>query len=530
MKRLESSARTLTVLIATPNDADAALARDFLRDANIKADAVSGLADLCPLLGGDVGCVILVEETLFEPDIFALQQALGSQPAWSDLPLLLIAGQGTPLSALVERVFPESGNITLLQRPLHPVSLVSAVYVALRARERQFEVRDLLEQRARALRQRDEFLAMLAHELRNPLAPVRNAVYLLNSLSIPDPLFAKARSLIDRQVQHMSRLVDDLLDVSRLEVGKVELHLKPLDLNRAVSAAAEICVPLTAGNHNLVLRLERQPLCILADPVRVEQIISNLISNAAKFTPPAGTITIETRQEGDAAVVVVADDGIGIPAEMLESIFDLFSQADITLARSGGGLGIGLTVVQRLMTLHHGTIEAESEGTGKGSRFVARFPLVRDEAMDERRSQPPALNADRPGKRVLVVEDNADIRDTLGLLLTMWRHEVEFAETGPDGVRRARESRPDVALIDIGLPGLDGYGVARQIRSMGCPWSRRVRLIALTGYGQASDREKAAAAGFDLHLLKPVDPKALENLLQTADCSHAMPEASRRSG
>ncbi len=506
----------MRVVVVTPNAADSRLAASFLAKAGMESLACDRLSDLGPLIGKDIGCVVLAEEALVESEVRDLQEALNAQPPWSDLPILLITSQEAPLSALVAGVFPRTGNVTLLQRPIHPVSLASAVDVALRSRRRQFEVRDLLAQRERAVRQRDEFLAMLAHELRNPLAPIRNAAYLLSTLEYRDPLFLKCRAMIDKQSRHVTRLVDDLLDVSRLELGKVDLRMQRLDLNETLVAAADVCSPITAARHHRVnVRASRFPIAVRADPVRLEQIISNLILNAAKFTPDGGTIAVEAFMDGDDGVVSVTDNGIGIKPDLLESVFDLFMQDTVNPARTEGGLGIGLTLVKRLVELHGGTVHAFSEGLGLGARFEARLPL--DRRTSEREKSPAIAGAAPRHRRVLIVEDGEDTRDSLGMLLKTWHHEVIFAASGPDGVRRAREAHPDVALIDIGLPGFDGYQVAREIRHDASSWARKVRLIALTGYGQSADRAKAIDAGFDMHVLKPVDPKELQGLLAGAD-------------
>ena len=500
----------MTVVVVTPNAADNALAAGFLAEEGIETRSCATLGELLTLLGDDTGCLVLVEEALAESDLPMLHSALHAQPAWSDLPLLLIAEQGSTLVGLVQNLFPHSGNVTLLQRPIHPASLVSAVHVALRARARQLQVRDLLAQRERAVRQRDEFLAMLAHELRNPLAPLWNSVHILGTLPISDPLFVKCRAMIDKQARHITRLVDDLLDASRLELGKVELRPQRLDLNQNLAAAVESCAP-TTRNHKVSVRLPTPALAVRADPVRLEQAVCNLVVNAAKFTPAGGTIDVEMTRDGDFAVISVTDTGVGIQPEMLESVFDLFTQDSVTLDRTKGGLGIGLTLVKRLVELHGGTIRAFSEGVGRGSRFEVRLPLDHSPAEDA-----PAPRPSRPGtrpKRVLVIEDGSDTRDALGMLLSTWNHEVLFADSGPEGLDRARELRPDVAIIDIGLPGLDGYQVARRIRREGSLWSRQVRLIALTGYGQEDDRARALSAGFDVHVLKPVDPVELRTLL-----------------
>ena len=501
----------MKVVVVTPNAADSELARSFLGEHAIDATMIADVGQLGALDLAEIGCIVLVEEALGEPAIEYLQAILQAQPRWSDLPLLIVTGHESLLLSLMPGLFPDSGTVTLLQRPLHPGALVSATNAALRSRGRQFEVRDLLAQRERAVRQRDEFLAMLAHELRNPLAPIRNAVYLLSTLQHEDPLFLKCRTMIDKQARHITRLVDDLLDVSRLELGKVDLRVERMDLNQCIAAAIDSCGPTTnARRHVVKLRLAKGLLPVRADPVRLEQAVCNLIVNAAKFTPEGGSIEIETRREGGAGVVSVTDNGVGIKPEMLESIFELFTQDSVTIARTQGGLGIGLTLVKRLVELHGGTVHAFSEGLGSGSRFEARLPLDAV-GMDELPVATPA--AEFQPRRVLIVEDAVDNRDSLGMLLRTWNHEVTYAGNGPDGVDRAIECRPDVALVDIGLPGFDGYQVASRIRREGSAWARRVRLIALTGYGQANDRARALEAGFDTHVLKPIDPGELRRLI-----------------
>ena len=499
-------------VIVTPSANDARVALSLLKDAGIPARVCASLIELCGVESEEVGCTVVVEEALVQPDIDEFLRALAEQPTWSDLPLVLIASAGAALGALVERVFPHSGNVAVLERPMNPVTLVSAVRVGLRARQRQLQVRELLEQRSNALRMREEFLAMLSHELRNPLAPMRNAVYVMKRLPIDDEMFVKTRDLIERQVSHMARLVDDLLDVSRLELGKVQLQKRELDLNAAIAAATETCLPIVnARGHTYQLKLSREPLYVLADPVRVEQIVCNLVTNAVKFTPEGGTIVVEAAGDANTARVSVRDSGIGIAPEMLDAVFDLFRQDAATLERSAGGLGIGLTVVRRLVELHGGSIRVESDGRDKGAQFTVTLPR---RSAGATATEPRNSGAAAAPRRVLVVEDNADIRESLGLLLTMWGHGVDYADSGPAGVARAGEVEPDVALIDIGLPGLSGYEVAARIRQRDDDWARGVKLVALTGYGREVDREKAMAAGFDCHLVKPIDPDVLQEVLR----------------
>ena len=500
------------VVLVTPNETDAREAIRFLAEAGIAARACRMLSELAVTPLDAIGCAVLVEEALTRTEVAGFRDVLASQPAWSDLPLVLIASHGTALGALVERVFPDSGNLAVLERPLNPVTLISAVRMGLRARHRQLEVRALLDERNVALRRRDEFLAMLAHELRNPLAPLRNAVYIMRQPRVGAAVLGTTIDLIDRQTTHLKRLVDDLLDVSRLELGKVQLRKEPLDLNAAVASAVEACMPATAARGQVMeVKLAREPLMIEADPVRIEQVVGNLVTNAAKFTPEHGSIRVEVSGEPGAAAVSVRDNGVGIRPDMLDNVFDLFAQDDRTLERAGGGLGIGLTIVKRLVELHGGTIGVESEGVGKGARFTVRLPLTPAARRAQRAPAPEAAGSLR--RRVLVIEDNPDIRQSLGMMLDMWGHEVEFAQSGPEGVERALDMRPDVALIDIGLPGLNGYDVARRIRSTDVEWAKAVKLVALTGYGRDTDRDEALEAGFDTHLVKPVDPQVLASTL-----------------
>jgi signal transduction histidine kinase/CheY-like chemotaxis protein len=508
-------------LIVTPNPVDAELALGFLAENAIPAGAYESIAQLNGELPADAGCIVLVEEALDDADLHGLRELLELQPAWSDLPLVLVAGAGR--SALVARAFPEAGNVTLLERPLNPLTLVSAVQAGLRARVRQLEVRDLLQKREEALRQRDDFLAMLAHELRNPLAPMRYAISLLKTLQTDEPLVAKTRDMLERQVSHMTRIVDDLLDVARLERGKVTLRRERFDLNGAVSAALEACLPaVRARSHEASLRLAEAPLFVNADPVRVDQLLTNLIVNASKFTPHGGRIELGTRREGDAALVSVRDNGIGIRPEMLEAVFTPFTQDGQTLARSAGGLGIGLSIARAIAQLHGGSLRARSDGPDRGAVFEASFPLSSEAPVPDARPQ-PVPDARRQAlceqalrrRRVLVVEDNADIRESLRLLLGLWGHEVLLAETGGEGLELALQKKPDIALIDIGLPGLDGYEVARRIREQAAGRPAGMRLVAMTGYGQPADRARTAQAGFDEHLLKPVDADTLRRLLNS---------------
>jgi PAS domain S-box-containing protein len=361
-------------------------------------------------------------------------------------------------------------------------------------------------------RRKDEFLAMLAHELRNPLAPIRNALYVLRLPATAGHTAAEALAMVERQVHNMVRLVDDLLDVSRITRGKIQLRTEPLDLATILQRAVEATRPLIEANrHTLTMTLTPQPARVVADPTRLEQIFANLLNNAAKYTERGGAIAVVTERDGPQVVVRVRDTGFGIPPAMLPHIFNLFTQGERTLERAQGGLGIGLTLVKTLVEMHGGAVEAHSAGPGQGSEFIVRLPVA---AEPSSRPEPtPALDAGAAagtGLHVLVVEDNQDAADSLAILLQFWGHEVRTAHDGLSGLKAARSYRPQVVFLDIGLPGLDGYEVARQLRQ---EYGGKVRLVAMTGYGQDDDRRRAREAGFDAHFVKPVDPALLQRLL-----------------
>ena len=501
---------TAAACIVSPNAADAELAVRLLEETGVLARAFASVRELAGVLDDTIGCLILVEEALLAEDIPALSEALARLPAWCDLPLILVSRDVGALGAVAADAFPSSGNVTLLGRPLNAHTLVSAVQVALRATARQREVRDLIAQREQAVRLRDEFLAMLAHELRNPLAPMRNALHIMRMMQTEDPTVLKSIQILERQVGHVVRMVDDLMDVARLERGKVVLKKERLDLNRVVSSAVETCLHAAQERgHHVNVRFGAAALPVDGDAVRLEQIVCNLLINAAKFTTRPSEILVQTAVEAGFARVAVEDQGIGFEPEAAERLFDPFLQVNPTLERSAGGLGIGLTIVRRLTELHGGRVHAASEGPGKGSRFVVRLPLASGFAEPQPEAPQPRL--ERRRRRIVVVEDNPDIRETLRMLLDLWGHEVTMASDGRSGVDRVLQERPDVALIDVGLPGMSGYDVARAIRA-GMP-NGEIRLIAVTGYGQPSDRELAMQAGFDTHLLKPIAPTVLERLL-----------------
>ena len=376
------------------------------------------------------------------------------------------------------------------------------------------ELRRRAEELVGADRRKDQFLAMLAHELRNPLAPIRNSVELMRQVETLDPTFQPSREMVERQVKHLARLVDDLLDVSRITQGSIRLRKEVVDLGLLVQRAVEGTRPLVESRaHTLSAQLPMEPLRIEADPTRLEQVVSNLLNNAAKYTMPGGHIWVHAGREGDEAVVRVRDTGIGVPPDVLDRVFDPFvQQSDGSLARTNGGLGVGLTLVRSLVEMHGGRVEATSAGLGQGSEFVVRVPAQLS-AEATLPTEPSAANTPRP-LRVLVVEDNIDAAESLATLLRLWNHDVSVVHDGRTALEAARQQQPEVVLLDIGLPGLDGYQVARRLRDeIGLD---HALLVALTGYGQPEDRRRSQEAGIQYHFVKPVEPLVLRNLLAGA--------------
>jgi CheY-like chemotaxis protein len=371
----------------------------------------------------------------------------------------------------------------------------------------------LYEQLREEDRRKDEFLAVLAHELRNPLAPISNSLEILRLSDDLSPAIAQVRDIMERQVEHMVRLVDDLLEVSRITRGKIELRKEPVELAAVVRAALETSRPMIeAARHQLAISIHPEPMTLLADAVRLSQVVANLLNNAAKYTEPGGQIWLTARREAGEAVLSVRDTGLGISADMMPKVFDMFAQVDRTLNRSQGGLGIGLTLAKNLVQMHGGRIDVRSEGPGKGSEFIVRLPLAREAACPTPAGNPPPEAAyDLPVRRILVVDDTPAAVYTLGKLLQKMGQVVRTADSGATALADVHVVRPDVVISDIGMPNMNGYELASRLRQE--PGVKGVTLVALTGYGQESDRQQALDAGFDFHLVKPVSLAALRELL-----------------
>ena len=449
-----------------------------------------------------------------------------------DLPTLLITGHGQHDLAVQAL---RGGAFDFIQKPIDRDYVVASLSRAIRMRKmhRQLQeqqdalanhaaeleraVEERTEQLRQANRRKDEFLATLSHELRNPLSPIRSGLDILEMEGHGDPDIIR---LMQEQIEHVVRLVDDLTDTARIMQGKIELRKEPTDLHELIDQSVKTLKSrIEDRKHQLTLSLSKEPICVMADPVRIVQIVENLLGNAAKYTDPGGRIDLSTRAEDGQAVITVKDTGVGIDAELLPNVFELFTQSARSLDRSQGGLGIGLALVHRLVEMHQGSITAVSEGPGQGSTFIVRLPAWTEQSKTGRSDEAQAKRSGKP-RRILVVDDNSFVASMTAMSLTrLGGHEVQAAHDGPSALAMLPQFEPEFVLIDIGLPGMNGFEVARAIRQI--PEYQHVRLIAVTGYGRDVDRMNSKDAGFDRHLVKPVDVAELENALnelQNAVC------------
>ncbi len=598
------------ILLRATTARDAVLAHDVLARAAIESHACADLSEVVQELRHGAGGLMLAEEAFAGPGVETLMSALAAQPAWSDIPLLVLARPGANSRTIAE-IGRRFGNVTLIEQPVRVAALVSVARSALRARERQYQMRTMLDGLAEGDRRKDEFLAMLAHELRNPLAPITTTLALLEAEAPGSSDVGRYHHLIRRQVEHMTRLVDDLLEVSRITRGKFELQVVPILLAEVIEDAIDISRPmLDARAHTLTVDAGAATW-VEGDRIRLTQVFSNLLNNAAKYTPPGGRVAISVRREASDVVIEIADNGIGLAPQALEPIFQLFVQYNAGSRGTLSGLGIGLTLVRTLVERHGGSVRAQSAGPNQGSTFTVRLPLLKSwrpwvpaatgatpsaSATDAAAlgaehalpsstdSVPPAATAGTaaattgtgavapgvaaattgtgavarssasrtaaatagtvaaapgasaedgaagPGapagaataglagsraprrKVVMVVDDNRDAADSLAELLEIKGASVLCAYDAEQALDLARERRIDVAVLDIGLPGMDGCELARALRA-GAGGSG-LTLIALTGWGQEAERERIAAAGFNHHFVKPVEtPKLLALLL-----------------
>lgn len=499
--RVLDAASTDVLILAAPRDAE--LADRALTGGGFScrrcADESQLLAELTPAAGS----LLIAQERLTRPLLRRLASSVKAQPAWSDLPVLIVASAESGRMPL--RAVHELGNVSIIQRPMTQDALLSTVASALRARRRQLEVRDLLDQQREQAERKDQFLAMLAHELRNPLTPIRYAAHLLQRQGLAADRQAHLAQLVDRQVEHMGRIIDQLLDVSRLTRGLIRLNKTRVDLC-ALTQDMLAAHAIAAQAKEILISCDCScSAWVSGDETRLRQVLDNLIDNAIKFSPPGHGIQVSVSAQDGKVIWRVKDDGDGIEPQMLPLLFDAFVQADRSLERSRGGLGLGLALVKGLVTMHGGTVSVHSDGPGRGSEFTLQLPA--EHAPESPRDLGAGLTGQRATKDVLIAEDNVDAAEALRMILEGHGYRVHVVHSGPAAVEALRRTRPQVLICDIGLPGMSGYDVARAAPSV----HRPELMLAVTGYGSAEDRTNALAAGFDGHLAKPV---AVSDLLR----------------
>lgn len=516
------------VLFMPATARDGAAALEALGNAGIRLVLCDSFEQMAGGMSEDVGALLLTDLALLDPGFDAVLAALDRQPGWSDLAVVVMA-RGD--NSVARRILGRLTNLTVIDRPGSVRTLVSVLETALRARQRQYQLRDQLLELARAEqllraadRRKDEYLATLAHELRNPLSPIRTSAHLLANVPLSREQIVRSAEMIVRQTRTMVALLDDLLDIARISSGKMVLRPAPTPLQGVIDAAVEAVQPLMdTKRHVLHVHVDEPRRIIDCDPLRLAQVLSNLLTNAAKYTDTGGRIELMATFHDDIVEFVVSDNGVGIAPDMLPRLFEMFVQVRDSLDRSQGGLGIGLALALALVEMHGGRMFAHSEGIGQGAVFRVLLPDHRSAARadaapvaaatDAAMAPTPNAGADAVPARVLVVDDNRDAAQAIAMVLRFEGYEVEEAFDGTQALAAAGAHHPQAMLLDIGMPGLDGYEVARRIRQE--PWGPDVVLIACTGWGQPQDKRNAFDAGFDAHLTKPIVPAELIELLAT---------------
>jgi signal transduction histidine kinase len=488
------------VLVCLGTGRDSQLTRNLLSGAGFRAEICGSIGALCEELGRGGAAALLAEQDLAPSSLRAISRVLDTQPPWSDFPIVVFS-EGKSGDDPRADTSAALRSVTFLDRPVRVRSMIAVIRQALRSRRRQYEAR-------RAIESRDKFLAMLGHELRNPLSTIRMAVE-MEKRDAARPPATRTFEVIDRQSSHLARIVDDLLDVARITHGKITLRREPVNVVDLVQRAAAQ-LELSAPTHRVTFVAEAPAeACIVdADRSRIEQIVANLLSNAWKYTPEGGAIEAKVARRDERVEITVTDTGVGMSPELIARVFDPFSQADATLARSKGGLGLGLTVVRELATMHGGEVRAASAGPGCGSQLSV---LLGASITSGSRELLPAAPAQVQPRRVVVVEDNEDGREMLVALLRVAGYEVTSARDGVAGLAEIRRAKAEIAFVDIGLPGIDGYELARRLRAENVS----TKLVALSGYGLAEDRAAATAAGFDAHLTKPAALADMQRTIET---------------
>jgi two-component system, sensor histidine kinase len=500
------------VLMLAPTRGDAEVCRRFLAAGGFSGEVYTDAAAFCAALREPAAVLLVAEESLAGPAGHGIRDHVAEQPEWSAVPIIVFGGRhATHRLGALDR-YDAYGRVTLLERPVRMATFIGTLRLALEERRQQYRIRDLLAERAERIEQRDEFMAMLGHELRNPLAALMVTADVLANLPVDSDQAARCLGMIGTQARQIKRLLDDLADVSRINRRKLALEREPTDLRQVLhDAVAQVQDEIGRRNQCLDLDLDGPPAPLLADPLRLRQVFANLLTNATRYTPEGGEIRVSMSAGQGLVHVAIQDNGAGVRAEALERIFEPFYQERDEHGRHAG-LGIGLTLARTLVEMHAGTISARSDGPGRGTEFVVTLPLsTAGVPRAEAPAAPSGAVAAPPGRHILVIEDNHELADGMRYLLEARGHSVAVAHDGPAGLRAALQRRPDAVVLDIGLPGLDGCETARRLRRI--DGLSGVRIIAVTGFGRAADRERSRRAGIDRHLVKPVSLAELEGAL-----------------
>jgi signal transduction histidine kinase/CheY-like chemotaxis protein len=503
-----------------PTGRDGELVCSTLERAGLSAHGCKNAAELRDRVQDGCGAVLLAEEAVEDEAVAQFIQSLADQPIWSDLPLILFSSQSRNAEKLLQTLGSRV-NITIVERPIRITMLISAVRGALRARERQYQTRDLLLQLEEADRQKDLFLATLSHELRTPLNSILGWIQILRTRKLEQSEIDRAIEVIERNAKGQSEMISDILFVSRIITGKLEIKREPVNVGEVLNGVVEIIRP-SAEAKSLELTVQSsdyEPVPVEGDAERLQQVFLNLLTNAVKFTPDGGKIDIGLRRVGSNVRIEVSDTGQGINPQFLPYVFERFRQADSTYTRRIGGLGLGLAIVRHLVELHGGSVTADSEGKDRGSVFAITLPIADSKrfAPVNNGTQPteisPEISAKVNGMSILLVEDDKDSRDMLEMVLSIYGVKVESAESVVEALRKLRALSPDVLVSDIGLPGEDGYDLIRKVRALPSREGGETPAIALTGYVSVQDRKLALDAGYQDHIPKPVNPNVLLELL-----------------
>jgi signal transduction histidine kinase len=504
---------TERILILAPTPGDASLCERFLNEAQLQPYVCADAAALCCALTEPAAALVVADEALRSDVGRCIREQFAQQQEWSSLPLIVLTRRIARASLEALDYYDIYGHVRLIERPVNSTVFVNGVKMALRERAQQYRIRNLLAERAEHVAQRDEFLATLGHELRNPLAAIMTCSEVLESLQLGAPQAERCLGVISTQSLQIKRLLDDLSDVSRINRRKLSLQCEALDLRTTIEeVVTQVQSTVDAGRQALELEISHDPMPLMADPTRLRQIFANLIVNASRYSPPETLIRLSARPREGLAEVCISDQGAGMTAETQARIFEPFFQApqregDPHSTRSG--LGVGLTLARSLVEMHAGTIQADSAGLGQGSHFKVALPLQRAlQAEIDSPKQTHVSTIPSGAQRILLIEDNTDFSNGLKRLLELRGHEVVLAQDGPAGLVAAEFHRPDVVVLDIGLPGLDGYDVATRLRKL--KGFDRLRVIAVTGFSREIDRRRSRLAGIDRHLIKPVTVPELE--------------------